>query len=445
MMTREQIVILGGGESGVAAAILGQAKGFGVFVSDEGSIGALYKEELLRAGVEFEEGGHFSPHLQEADLVIKSPGIPGDHVLIQSYRDRQIPVISEIEFASRYISGQIIAITGTNGKTTTTHLIDHIFQHAGYSVGCGGNIGYALARLAMEEPRDWYILELSSFQLDDIDQFHPHIAILLNVTPDHLDRYQNSMSLYAGAKLKLTKNQTKEDFLILQKDNHYIDQVLTQQLVHSTKLWVGQPDGLSGQWLKVEGEEYNLQDFVLKGEHNLFNTTCSILAARKAGLSSQQIQEALPSFQPVSHRMEPIGELNGVRYINDSKATNVDAVWYALQAMDQPVVWIAGGKDKGNDYDALLPLAKEKVKALVCLGLDTRKLETVFAGVVPHISVCRSMQEAISESGRLANEGDVVLLSPACASFDLFKNYEHRGNMFREAFQELLKETPSCQ
>ncbi|MCF8236524.1 MAG: UDP-N-acetylmuramoyl-L-alanine--D-glutamate ligase [Saprospiraceae bacterium] len=444
MMAGKQIVILGGGESGVAAAILAQAKGYEVFVSDEGSIGAVFKAELLRAAIEFEEGGHFSPVLQDADLVIKSPGIPGENVLIQSYRDRDIQVISEIEFAARYISGQIIAITGTNGKTTTTHLLHHLFQHAGLSVGCGGNIGHAFARLAMDPPKDWYILELSSFQLDDIDQFHPHIALILNVTPDHLDRYQNSMDLYAGAKLNLSRNQGKEDYLILQKDNHYIDQVLANRPIRATMMWVGQPDGVSGKWLTVAEEKYDLTGFVLKGEHNLFNTTCSILAARKAGLSQRQIQEALSSFLPVSHRMEPIGELNGVRYINDSKATNVDAVWYALQAMDQPVIWIAGGKDKGNDYDALLPLAKEKVKALVCLGLDTRKLESVFAGVVPHISVCRSMQDAVSEAARLADEGDCVLLSPACASFDLFKNYEHRGNMFREAFHELLKETPTC-
>ncbi len=429
----------------MAAALLAQSKGFDVFVSDERSIGTVFKSELLRAGIEFEEEGHFSPVLQEADLVIKSPGIPSDHVLISSYRDRQIQVISEIEFAARYISGRIIGITGTNGKTTTTHLVHHLFQHAGYLVGCGGNIGHALARLAMEPPKDWYILELSSFQLDDIDRFHPHIAVILNVTPDHLDRYQNSMALYAGAKLNLTRNQTAEDFLILQKENHYIDEVIAGRQIRATQIWVGQPEGESGKWLKVEGEQYDLREFVLPGEHNLFNTTCAILAARRGGLSADQIQSALPSFLPVSHRMELIGELDGVRYINDSKATNVDAVWFALQAMDQPVVWIAGGKDKGNQYDTLLPLAKSKVKALVCLGLDTRKLEADFATVVPEIIVTRSMQDAVCAARRLAQPGDCVLLSPACASFDLFKNYEHRGDMFRETFQELKKETTSCQ
>lgn len=444
-MENERIVILGGGESGVAAAVLAQTKGYVPFVSDEGTIGAVFKEELLRSGIEFEEGGHFSPILQEARLVIKSPGIPGDHILVRTYRDRQIPVLSEIEFASRFISGRIVGITGTNGKTTTTHLVHHFFQHAGLSVGCGGNIGHALARLAMETPRDWYILELSSFQLDDIQQFHPTIAILLNVTPDHLDRYDNNMSAYARAKLNLVRNQTSEDVLILQQGNHYIDQVFNSLEVQSRIHWVDQPEGVSGQWLVVDGHRYDLSDFVLRGEHNLFNTTCAILAAREAGILPEQIQAAIPDFQPVSHRMEPIGTLRGVKYINDSKATNVDAVWFALRAMDQPVIWIAGGKDKGNDYGVLLPLVKSKVKALICLGLDTRKLEQVFSEQVPQLVVTRSMQEALKAACQLAEEGDCVLLSPACASFDLFKNFEHRGQVFRDVFHELEKEAPSCQ
>lgn len=444
-MDKERIVILGGGESGVGAAVLAQTKGYIPFVSDEGTIGAVFKEELLRAGIEFEEGGHFSPLLQDARLVIKSPGIPGDHILVKTYRERGIPVLSEIEFASRFISGKIVGITGTNGKTTTTHLVHHIFLHAGYSVGCGGNIGHALARLTMEPPKDWYILELSSFQLDDIQLFRPTIAILLNVTPDHLDRYDNNMAAYAGAKLKMVKNQSEQDVLILQKGNHYIDEVLDQLDVHSRMVWVGKPAGIAGKELTVDGHQYDLQSFVLRGEHNLFNTTCAILAAREAGIRPDQIQDALPEFQPVSHRMEPIGSLNGVKYINDSKATNVDAVWYALQAMDQPVIWIAGGKDKGNDYSALLPLVKGKVKALICMGLDTRKLEQVFGELVPQLAVTRSMQEAMKEAHRLAVDGDCVLLSPACASFDLFKNYEHRGQVFREVFHELEKEATSCQ
>lgn len=444
-MFKERIVILGGGESGVGAAVLAQAKGYLPFVSDEGAIGAVFKEELLRTGIEFEEGGHFSPLLQEARLVIKSPGIPGDHILIRSYREREIPVLSEIEFASRFISGKIVGITGTNGKTTTTHLVHHFFLHAGYSVGCGGNIGHAFARLAMEPPKDWYILELSSFQLDDIQHFKPKIAILLNVTPDHLDRYDNSMTAYAAAKLNMVKNQTPEDVFIVQQGNHYIEAVLPGMNIQSRLLWVDDPMGIPGNELAVDGHTYDVREFVLRGDHNMFNATCAILAAREAGITPEQIQSAIPEFQPVSHRMELIGTLNGVKYINDSKATNVDAVWFALKAMDQPVIWIAGGKDKGNDYSLLQPLIKGKVKALVCLGLDTRKLEQVFGELVPKMVVTRSMQEAMKEASRLATEGDCVLLSPACASFDLFKNYEHRGQVFREVFYELEKEATSCQ
>lgn len=438
------MVILGGGESGVVAALLAQAKGYEVFVSDERQIGAVFKEELLRADIAFEEGGHFSPVLQEADVVIKSPGIPGDHPLVTNYRSRNIPVWSEIEFASRFIDGQILAITGTNGKTTTTHLVHHLFEHAGRSVACGGNIGNALARLAMQPPVDWYILELSSFQLDDIDQFHPRIAIILNVTPDHLDRYENNMARYARAKLQISLNQTAQDTLILQQGNAYLQDGLKEAPIRAMITEVGHPEGEAGDWLLVDGHRYDLSSFVLRGTHNLYNTTCAILAARKAGLTPQEIQAALPSFKPVSHRMEPIGSRQGVDYINDSKATNVDAVWYALQAMNQPVVWIAGGKDKGNDYTALIELAREKVKALVCLGLETSKLEQAFDGIIPTILVTRSMPQAVQAACRIAEAGDCVLLSPACASFDLFRNYEHRGQCFREAFHELETENLPC-
>lgn len=444
MAGRQNMVILGGGESGVSAALLAQANGYEVFVSDERQIGAVFKEELLRADIAFEEGGHFSPVLQDADFVIKSPGIPADHPLVETYRSRHIPVLSEIEFASRYIQGKIVAITGTNGKTTTTHLIHHLFQHARRSVACGGNIGNALARLALQPPVDWYILELSSFQLDDIDQFHPRVAIVLNVTPDHLDRYANSMANYTRAKLNISTNQTDEDLLILQKENTYLEEGMRESMVKARITKVGAPDGVSGEWLMVQGHRYDLSQFVLRGEHNMYNTTCAILAAREAGLSIEEIQSALPSFKPVSHRMEPIGSLRGVDYINDSKATNVDAVWYALRAMNQPVIWIAGGKDKGNDYSALIELAREKVKALICLGLETSKLEAAFNGVIPTILVTRSMPQAVQAACREAEAGDCVLLSPACASFDLFRNYEHRGQSFREAFHELETENQLC-
>lgn len=430
---KKRLIILGGGESGVSAALLGQAKGFDVFLSDSGTLASVFREELLRAEIDFEENGHFSPRLQEADLVVKSPGIPSENALVESYRKRDVPVISEIEFAARFAEGRIVAITGTNGKTTTTHLVDHLFREAGFSVGCGGNIGYGFARLVLQGPKDWFVLEVSSFQLDDIKAFRPDIAILLNVTPDHLDRYHNDMAAYADAKWRITANQGSADTVIYQADNAYIEAAMQRHPSACHRIPVGAPVGEAGAWLDVAGERYDLSAFVLQGDHNLFNTTCAILAARAAGISMDRIQAALPGFKSVRHRMEPIVTFEGVTWINDSKATNVDAVWYALKAMKQPVIWIAGGKDKGNDYQALEELVREKVKALVCLGLDTRKLEEFFAGKVSALVVTRSMEAAVQQAAALAQEGDVVLLSPACASFDLFKNYEHRGDLFRQA------------
>lgn len=435
----EKLIVLGGGESGVSAALLGKTKGYEVFLSDSGGLSPVYREELLRADVDFEENGHFSPRLQDADLVVKSPGIPGDNALVDSYLKRGVPVISEIEFASRFAQGRVVAITGTNGKTTTTHLVDHLFREAGFSVGCGGNIGYGFARLVLEGPRDWYVLEVSSFQLDDIQRFRPDIAILLNITPDHLDRYHNDMALYADAKWRITSNQSEADTVIIQEGNKYIEEAMQRHPSGSRCISVGEVHGEAGSWLEVAGERYDLGEFVLQGEHNLFNATCAILAARAAGIPAQRIQQALPGFKPVRHRMEPIATIDGVSWINDSKATNVDAVWYALKAMKQPVVWIAGGKDKGNDYMALDELVQEKVKALVCLGLDTKKLEDHFAGMVDDLVVTHTMQVAVEKAAALAESGDVVLLSPACASFDLFKNYEHRGDQFRQAVLALMK------
>lgn len=434
---QETLVVLGGGESGVGAALLARARGFRVFLSDSGTIPAAYREELLRAQIPFEEGGHFSPVLQEADRVVKSPGIPGDHVLVRSYRQQGVPVESEIEFAGRYLPGRVVAITGTNGKTTTTHLVHHLFREAGIGTGCGGNIGYGMSRLALDPPKDWYVLEVSSFQLEDLTSFRPDIAIILNLTPDHLDRYGNSMDAYAEAKWAITRFQGEQDVLICQAGNTWLDHARSNRPTRAREIRVDEVQGESGSWLSVEGYRYDLSEFVLQGAHNLYNTTCAILAARAAGISPERIQEALPRFKPVRHRMEPVGVHDGVTYINDSKATNVDAVWYALQAMTRPVVWIVGGKDKGNDYSALFDLVAAKVKAVVCLGLDTRKLEETFAGRVPSLVVTRSMEGAVQAAKALATEGDVVLLSPACASFDLFRNYEHRGDQFKEAVADL--------
>ncbi|MCO6485245.1 MAG: UDP-N-acetylmuramoyl-L-alanine--D-glutamate ligase, partial [Saprospiraceae bacterium] len=300
----EMVVILGGGESGVGAALLAKAKGFHVFLSDSGTIPAAYREELLRAEIPFEEEGHFSPVLQEAERVIKSPGIPGDHILVQSYRQRGVIVESEISFAARFLSGRIVGITGTNGKTTTTHLVDHLFRSAGFNTGCGGNIGYGMSRLALEPPKDWYVLELSSFQLEDTGAFRPDIAIILNLTPDHLDRYGNRMEAYADAKWNITLNQKEEDLLIFQAGNPYLEEVAQSRPSRARQVRVGNAAGVSGSWLEVDADRYDLRKFVLQGDHNLYNTTCAILAARHAGIAASRIQQALPSFRPVRHRME---------------------------------------------------------------------------------------------------------------------------------------------
>lgn len=436
---KETLVILGGGESGIGAALLGDAKGYQVFVSDQGKISPPYREELLRAGIEFEEEGHFSPRLLDAALVVKSPGIPGHHVLIQSYHKAGVPVLSEIEFAWRYISGKVLAITGTNGKTTTTHLVDHLFKESGFSVGCGGNIGYGFSRLALEPSKEWYVLEVSSFQLEDLQSFRPNIAIILNITPDHLDRYNNNMDQYADAKMAITGYQTEDDLLIYQQGNTYINAALERIQPRARTVSVGNPVMEKDRWLYVDNKKFDLKDFVLMGEHNYFNTHCAILAALEAGISPKKIQAAVKTFKPVSHRLEWVQTLKGVSFINDSKATNVDAVWYALKAMNTPVIWIAGGTDKGNDYTTLMPLVKEKVKGLVCLGLDTDKLENTFKGVIKNIRSTRSMAMAVEMAYTMAASGDTVLLSPACASFDLFKNFGHRGDMYRESVVALAQ------
>jgi UDP-N-acetylmuramoylalanine--D-glutamate ligase len=435
-MIREPVLILGGGESGVSAALLAKARGMDVFLSDGGKLSAAFREELLAADIPFEEEGHFSPRLQEAATIVKSPGIPQDHVLIQSFHKRGTPVLSEIEFASRFCPGEIVAITGTNGKTTTTHLVHHLFREAGLRVKCGGNIGYAFSRLLLEEPVDWYVLEVSSFQLEDTALFHPRFALILNLTPDHLDRYGNSMDAYADAKWRITQQQGPEDVLVVQADNSYLLDAEARRPGRARILRVSDATGDADMPLTVGGSTFDMADFVMKGPHNRYNAACAITLALEAGLAPRQIQDALPLFKPVRHRLEPVGAIGGVTFVNDSKATNVDAVWYALQAMATPVVWIAGGTDKGNDYSKLYALAEEKVKALVCLGIDTQKLEENFRQIIPTIRVTRSMSEAVSVALTLASEGDTVLLSPACASFDLFRNYEHRGDLFRSEIQQ---------
>ena len=444
------IAILGAGESGVGAALLAHAKGLEVFVSDKGEIKPVYQEKLQAAQIPFESGSHDYDRILSATEIIKSPGIPDKADLIQQAKTKNIPVISEIEFASRYTQAKFICITGTNGKTTTTLLTYHLLISAGFNVALAGNIGESLAEKIIEDKHDYYVVELSSFQLDGMFQFKAHIGILLNITPDHLDRYEYSMAKYAQSKLRIAQNMTESDYFI-----YNLDDTLTNEHFH--------PENFAGQIVPfsinqkpaakafykgttlvttyADTEEHiQTNTSVLIGKHNQYNTAAAVLAARLAGVMPEVITTALATFKNADHRLQTVGEANGVRYINDSKATNVEAVWYALDGMTQPIVWIAGGVDKGNDYTSLKALAQEKVKALVCLGVDNKKLVESFTGIIPVISETQLVEEAILMAKDAAVSGDVVLLSPACASFDLFNNYEHRGRRFAEAVHQIVLE-----
>jgi len=448
------IVILGAAESGVGAALLAQAKGHAVFVSDRGAIQPDYKEKLVQAGIEFEENQHSLDRILQADEVIKSPGIPEKAPVIKAIREKNIAVVSEIEFASRYTQARFIAITGTNGKTTTTLLTYHLLKEAGYNVGLAGNVGYSLAEQVIENKFDYYVLELSSFQLDDINYFQPWIAILLNITPDHLDRYNYSLDEYARAKLRIVRNQDSTGNFIYNADDEIIQQhfmaalrpmhQLPFSLHHRPDFQLGGyyeeemllcVDLLPGYYSKTE--KISTANSPLIGEHNRQNVLAAVLAARVAGVGIAQIEQALGTFHNADHRLQLVREVHEVEYVNDSKATNVEAAWYALDGVKRPIVWIAGGTDKGNDYAPLQPLAQQKVKALVCLGIDNAKLRAAFADCVPHLEETQSMADAVQRAATLAAPGDVVLLSPCCASFDLFKNYEDRGQQFAAAVNAL--------
>ncbi len=449
----KNIVILGAAESGVGAALLAQAKGFGVFVSDRGSIQPKYKDKLTQAGIEFEENEHSLERILQATEVIKSPGIPEKAPVIQALREKQIPIHSEIEFASRYTQARFIAITGTNGKTTTTLLTYHLLKEAGLRVGLAGNIGYSLAEQVIEDQHEYYVLELSSFQLDDISDFHPWISLLLNITPDHLDRYEYSLEKYARAKLRIAENLATDDYLIYNADDEVTGRYLTTAFMSAFTLPFSlhrlpnqhlaayyQDECTLRIHLPIEDrhpDQVSIKNSPLIGQHNQQNMAAAILAARVAGASPAQIEAALRTFQNADHRLQLVRTLNGVQYIDDSKATNVEAAWYALDGIKHPIVWIAGGTDKGNDYEPILPLAAQKVKALICLGVDNAKLRAAFETQVPHLEETTSMVEAVRRAAALAHPGDVVLLSPCCASFDLFKNYEDRGRQFAAAAQAL--------
>ncbi|GAA4301341.1 UDP-N-acetylmuramoyl-L-alanine--D-glutamate ligase [Nibribacter koreensis] len=443
----KRIAILGAGESGVGAALLAQAKGYDVFVSDKGAISEKYRAELTKAGIDFEEGDHTLDKIYATHEIIKSPGIPNTTPVIKGALEKGIPVISEIEFAGRYTDGKFICITGTNGKTTTTLLIYHLLKSAGLKVALAGNVGESLAGKVLNGGYDYYVVELSSFQLDNMYQFKAHIGILLNITPDHLDRYEYQMEKYAAAKFRLAQNMTASEYLLFNQDDALIQEYKANHEVSGTPV----PFGLkneNGLALRYEDQsilasfsgisaKVDTSKSPLIGQHNQYNSMAAVGAALLVGLTPEQIDEGLSTFQNAEHRMQPVGEVDGVKFINDSKATNVEAVWYALDGIKQPIVWVVGGKDKGNDYSTLLPLVKEKVKAIVALGVDNAKIVTAFSPVCPQLVETQDVNEAVRMAKGFAEAGDVVLLSPACASFDLFNNYEHRGRAFAEAVQKL--------
>ena len=448
---KERVVILGAGESGTGAALLAKAKGFDVFVSDQGQIKEKYKTELQQNGIDFEEGLHSENKILNASLIIKSPGIPEKAEIIKNVKSAHITIIDEIEFAYRYIDGsKVVAITGTNGKTTTTLLTYHLMKTAKLNVALAGNVGFSMARQVAKQKYDWYVLELSSYQLDGTETFKPDISILLNITPDHLDRYEYNMQNYVNSKFLLIENMEPQHQFIYYADDRVIDKeiksraVVPQQIPVSLKPSYNVPVHFDGERMNfsINGKKFKISqdETTLKGTHNLINTMAAVSASIFAGADLESIKDGLKTFKNAPHRLEPVGIIKGVEFINDSKATNVDSVVYALGSYQKPLVWIAGGIDKGNDYDLIKHEVHKKVKALICLGKDNEKLKKAFGGVVPSIQETQSVQDLVRMALKAAREGDIVLLSPACASFDLFRNYEDRGDQFRKAVADLKRE-----
>lgn len=444
----KRLAILGGGESGVGTAILAKQKGWEVFLSDRGNLKPEYRKQLDDEGIAYEEGKHTEDKILEADCIMKSPGIPDKAPIVVKARERGIAVISEIEFAAQYTDKPIIAITGSNGKTTTTMLTYHLLKEAGLSVGLGGNIGYSFAELVAHSNPDYYVLEISSFQLDGIaTHFAPHIAMLLNITPDHLDRYNYQFENYIASKFRIAMNQTANDYLIYDADDEVIadwlrhHKVAAKLLPFTVKKEVAEGAYLKDNkiYMKIDEKttEIEVDEISLKGIHNVKNTMAATIAARLLAVRDQSLRQSLKGFKGADHRLEEVKVVDGVTYVNDSKATNVNSVFFALDTIKTPIVWIVGGQDKGNDYQSLMPYVQEKVKAIVCLGVDNTPLLRSFASVMPNLVETRSMEEAVRLAKHFAAAGDTVLLSPACASFDLFDNYEHRGNMFKEAVAKL--------
>ena len=444
-----RIVVLGGGESGVGAAVLAKVKGFDVFLSDKGKIEDRYVKMLEQWEIPFEQGGHTEDLILNASEVIKSPGIPSTVPLVKKIEAAGIGIVSEIEFAGRYDNAKKICVTGSNGKTTTTSLIYYLLQEAGLNVGLGGNIGKSYALQVATEHIDYYVLEISSFQLDNCYEFRPDIAVITNITPDHLDRYGYDMENYVRAKFRIVRNLRPEDCFIFDSDDEITINHLDKIVTEAKKLPFTQKDKVEqGAYLedgriviKYEDEECDiyLKELSLGGIHNVYNSMAAALAAKATGIDNEVIRESLETFKPIEHRLEPVMSVGGVLYINDSKATNVDAAWYALECQTRPVVWIVGGTDKGNDYKVLESLVSEKVKAIVCLGVDNRKIHEAFESIVgrENIKDTMSAEEAVRTSAAFAEDGDVVLLSPCCASFDLFTCYEDRGEQFKAAVRKL--------
>lgn len=442
-----RVVVLGGGESGVGSAVLAKVKGFDVFLSDMGKLSEKYVAMLEEWNIPYEQGRHSEELILNADEVIKSPGIPETAPMVQKIMEKGIGVISEIEFAGRYDSAKKVCITGSNGKTTTTSLIYHLLQQAGLNVGLGGNIGKSYAYQVATEQHDIYVLELSSFQLDNVYDFKADIAIITNITPDHLDRYNYNMENYVKSKFRITRNMSSEDCFIFCSDDEITVNHLNQIVVKAQKLPFTQKgevaqggfvkeDKMIVRYKEQECDMY-LQELALGGKHNIYNSMAAAIAAKAMDIDNAVIRNGLATFQAVEHRLEKVLSIRDVLYINDSKATNVDAAWYALECQTRPVIWIVGGTDKGNDYSSLLELAREKVKAIICMGVDNAKIHAAFERVVPHMCDVTSAQDAVKMADSLASAGDVVLLSPCCASFDLFKNYEDRGRQFKEAVRNL--------
>lgn len=443
-----RLVVLGGGESGVGTAILGKKKGYDVFVSDFGKIKENYKEVLTINGIAWEDEKHTEEFIMNADVVMKSPGIPEKAPIVKKLIEKGVPVISEIEFAIQFTDATTVGITGSNGKTTTTLLTYHLLKQGGLNVGLAGNIGKSFAWQVAENKHDIYVLELSSFQLDGIINYKPHIAIITNISPDHLDRYNYDYNLYIDSKFRITKNQTEADYLIYDNEDEAIQNWLKKNAIKAHKVpfsLVTKPENEGGfleennmnTTIKNDTFTMPINELALEGKHNIKNAMAATAVAQLLNIRKQTIRESLTNFQGAEHRLEKVLKIQGVQYINDSKATNVNSVFYALDSMTTPTVWIVGGVDKGNDYDELMPLVREKVKAIVCLGVDNTKISNAFNNVVDIMVETTSMAEAVQIAQRLAEKGDTVLLSPACASFDLFENYEDRGKQFKQAIYNL--------